>query len=125
MALTFASLASLWLSKRASCGTASTSSEPRNAGDTNTSSPTPSCLFSLSPFLSSPQQQYIFTGMVFIIALVGVHSLCATLVSLSVEGFVIWLSVIVLKDPEAALRASILFCFNPASIVYSSMYSSY
>ncbi|XP_057956419.1 uncharacterized protein LOC131149729 [Malania oleifera] len=33
------------------------------------------------------------------------------------------LSVIILKDPEAALRASILFCFNPASIFYSSIYS--
>lgn len=31
------------------------------------------------------------------------------------------LSVIVLKDTEAALRASILFCFNPASIFYSSV----
>lgn len=28
-----------------------------------------------------------------------------------------------MKDPEAALRASILFCFNPASIFYSSIYS--
>ncbi|KAM7506444.1 hypothetical protein LguiA_016897 [Lonicera macranthoides] len=56
MALTFASLASLRLSKRASCRTASTSSKPRNAGNTNTNSPTLSCLFSLSPFLSSPQQ---------------------------------------------------------------------
>ncbi|XP_050368774.1 uncharacterized protein LOC126786857 [Argentina anserina] len=33
------------------------------------------------------------------------------------------LSVIILKDHEAALRASILFCFNPASIFYSSIYS--
>ncbi|KAG8379288.1 hypothetical protein BUALT_Bualt07G0072900 [Buddleja alternifolia] len=33
------------------------------------------------------------------------------------------LSVIVLKDQEVALRASILFCFNPASIFYSSIYS--
>ncbi|KAM7473858.1 hypothetical protein LguiB_021101 [Lonicera macranthoides] len=32
------------------------------------------------------------------------------------------LSLIVLKDPEAALRASILFCFNPASIFYSSIW---
>ncbi|KAM7469488.1 hypothetical protein LguiA_007671 [Lonicera macranthoides] len=56
MALTFASLTSLRLLKRASCGTAFISSESRNAGVTNTSSPTPSCLFSLSPFLSSPQQ---------------------------------------------------------------------
>ncbi|GFP90646.1 GPI mannosyltransferase 2 [Phtheirospermum japonicum] len=33
------------------------------------------------------------------------------------------LSVIVLKDKEVALRASVLFCFNPASIFYSSIYS--
>lgn len=33
------------------------------------------------------------------------------------------LSVIILKDPEAALRASVLFCFNPASIFYSSIYT--
>ncbi|GAV70703.1 Mannosyl_trans2 domain-containing protein, partial [Cephalotus follicularis] len=33
------------------------------------------------------------------------------------------LSIIILKDPEAALRASTLFCFNPASIFYSSIYS--
>ncbi|KAB1220987.1 GPI mannosyltransferase 2 [Morella rubra] len=33
------------------------------------------------------------------------------------------LSVIILKDAEAAFRASILFCFNPASIFYSSIYS--
>ncbi|KAK8638620.1 hypothetical protein V6N13_137035 [Hibiscus sabdariffa] len=33
------------------------------------------------------------------------------------------LSVVILKDPNAALQASILFCFNPASIFYSSIYS--
>ncbi|PON97821.1 GPI mannosyltransferase [Trema orientale] len=33
------------------------------------------------------------------------------------------LSVTVLKDRDAALRASLLFCFNPASIFYSSIYS--
>ncbi|KAL7139373.1 hypothetical protein ABFS83_09G046100 [Erythranthe nasuta] len=33
------------------------------------------------------------------------------------------LSVVVLKDNEVALRASVLFCFNPASIFYSSIYS--
>ncbi|OVA20691.1 GPI mannosyltransferase 2 [Macleaya cordata] len=33
------------------------------------------------------------------------------------------LSVIILKDKRAALRASVLFCFNPASIFYSSIYS--
>ncbi|KAK9122640.1 hypothetical protein Sjap_012242 [Stephania japonica] len=33
------------------------------------------------------------------------------------------LSVIVLKDRKASLLATILFCFNPASIFYSSVYS--
>lgn len=33
------------------------------------------------------------------------------------------LSVTVLKDKAAAMRASILFCFNPASIFFSSIYS--
>ncbi|XP_021728844.1 GPI mannosyltransferase 2-like isoform X2 [Chenopodium quinoa] len=33
------------------------------------------------------------------------------------------LSVVILKDRNASLRASILFCFNPASIFYSSVYS--
>ncbi|XP_022988082.1 GPI mannosyltransferase 2 isoform X1 [Cucurbita maxima] len=33
------------------------------------------------------------------------------------------LSHIILKDVEAAMRASILFCFNPASIFYSSLYT--
>lgn len=33
------------------------------------------------------------------------------------------LSLIILKDGEAAMRASILFCFNPASIFYSSLYT--
>ncbi|XP_054823090.1 uncharacterized protein LOC129321378 isoform X2 [Prosopis cineraria] len=33
------------------------------------------------------------------------------------------LSTTILKDPEASLLASILFCFNPASIFYSSIYT--
>ncbi|XP_021890520.1 GPI mannosyltransferase 2 isoform X2 [Carica papaya] len=33
------------------------------------------------------------------------------------------LSVNILEDPETAFRASVLFCFNPASIFYSSIYS--
>ncbi|KAM6545564.1 hypothetical protein CsatB_026300 [Cannabis sativa] len=37
--------------------------------------------------------------------------------------YLYWLSVIVLKDRDAALRASLLFCFNPASIFYSSIYT--
>ncbi|KAL3640486.1 hypothetical protein CASFOL_015454 [Castilleja foliolosa] len=37
--------------------------------------------------------------------------------------YLYWLSCMVLKNKEVALRASILFCFNPASIFYSSIYS--
>ncbi|KAG7951138.1 hypothetical protein I3843_13G151700 [Carya illinoinensis] len=33
------------------------------------------------------------------------------------------LSVIILKDSDSALRASILFCFNPAAVFYSAIYS--
>ncbi|GAU45013.1 hypothetical protein TSUD_94480 [Trifolium subterraneum] len=33
------------------------------------------------------------------------------------------LSIAILKDPDIALRATVLFCFNPASIFYSSIYS--
>jgi len=31
------------------------------------------------------------------------------------------LSLTLLKDPDTALRATLLFCFNPASVFYSSM----
>ncbi|XP_020256887.1 GPI mannosyltransferase 2 isoform X2 [Asparagus officinalis] len=37
--------------------------------------------------------------------------------------FLYRLSILILKDSGAALRACILFCFNPASIFYSSVYS--
>lgn len=33
------------------------------------------------------------------------------------------LSLLILKDSAASLQASILFCFNPASVFYSSIYS--
>ncbi|XP_065866343.1 uncharacterized protein [Euphorbia lathyris] len=33
------------------------------------------------------------------------------------------LSVLILKDADMAMQASILFCFNPASIFYSSIYT--
>lgn len=33
------------------------------------------------------------------------------------------LTLLILKDSKASLQASILFCFNPASIFYSSIYS--
>ncbi|KAL6643592.1 hypothetical protein ACP70R_018358 [Stipagrostis hirtigluma subsp. patula] len=33
------------------------------------------------------------------------------------------LSALILKDQKAAYRASVVFCFNPASVFYSSLYS--
>lgn len=52
----------------------------------------------------------IFVGLIFILN----HPLCH-----------FRLSNLILKDSEAALRASVLFCLNPASIFYSSMYKSW
>ncbi|BBH04314.1 transferases, transferring hexosyl groups [Prunus dulcis] len=43
---------------------------------------------------------------------------------LGLSGFVINnIAFVIVADHDAALRASILFCFNPASIFYSSIYS--
>eukprot|EP00268_Persea_americana_P035526 TRINITY_DN3507_c0_g1_i5.p1 TRINITY_DN3507_c0_g1~~TRINITY_DN3507_c0_g1_i5.p1 ORF type:complete len:139 (-),score=15.80 TRINITY_DN3507_c0_g1_i5:1366-1782(-) len=54
-----------------------------------------------------------------------IYSHTYTLCNLFMNGFQSYyrLSVLILKDSSAALRASVLFCFNPASIFYSSLYS--
>lgn len=41
----------------------------------------------------------------------------------AVAAYFYRLSVLILKDSGAAYRASVLFCFNPASVFYSSLYS--
>lgn len=50
---------------------------------------------------------YVINNLAFVLAALYFHKL----------------STIILKEPEIALRATILFCFNPASIFYSSIYS--
>lgn len=79
----------------------------------------PLCIFALSKSVFAPLvplvgyravlglSGYVLNNMAFVFAATYFHRL----------------SVIVLKDKVAAMRASILFCFNPASIFYSSIYS--
>ncbi|KAK7317903.1 hypothetical protein RJT34_02513 [Clitoria ternatea] len=66
---------------------------------------------SISPFSFQPAllllSAYLINNLAFILAALYFHKLSLT----------------VLKDPQLALRASILFCFNPASVFYSSIYS--
>ncbi|XP_010535916.1 PREDICTED: GPI mannosyltransferase 2 isoform X2 [Tarenaya hassleriana] len=81
----------------------------------------------LLPFCISVLSRSVFAPLVPVIGLRAVMALCGYVVSnlafLLAAIYLFRLSVIILKDPEAALRASILFCFNPASIFYSSIYS--
>ncbi|KAK7362514.1 hypothetical protein VNO77_04630 [Canavalia gladiata] len=63
------------------------------------------------PFLDQPSllalSAYVINNLAFVLAALYFYKL----------------SVIILDDPQIALRATILFCFNPASIFYSSIYS--
>ncbi|KAL5765226.1 hypothetical protein ACOSQ2_017820 [Xanthoceras sorbifolium] len=72
-------------------------------------------------------QVSVFAPLVAVIGYRAVLGLCGYVVSniafLFAAVYFYRLSVLILKDPEAAFRASILFCFNPASIFYSSIYS--
>ncbi|XVF29873.1 hypothetical protein REPUB_Repub16aG0007900 [Reevesia pubescens] len=79
----------------------------------------PACIFILSRTVFVPLALLI--GHRAVLALSG-YVICNVAFILAAIYFY-RLSVIVLKDPNAALRASILFCFNPASIFYSSIYS--
>ncbi|KAK3030113.1 hypothetical protein RJ639_038862 [Escallonia herrerae] len=62
---------------------------------------------------------YAINNIAFIFAALYLHRQVS--VWSSIWAFM--LSLVVLKDPEAALRASILFCFNPASVFYTSIYT--
>ncbi|XP_028241371.1 GPI mannosyltransferase 2 isoform X2 [Glycine soja] len=65
----------------------------------------------LSPFLNQRPllalSAYVINNMAFVLAALYFYKLSLT----------------VLKDPQIALRATVFFCFNPASIFYSSIYS--
>ncbi|KAL5766894.1 hypothetical protein ACOSP7_017511 [Xanthoceras sorbifolium] len=81
----------------------------------------------LLPACISLLSHTVFAPLVAVIGYRAVLGLCGYVVSniafLFAAVYFYRLSVLILKDPEAAFRASILFCFNPASIFYSSIYS--
>ncbi|KAJ4896837.1 hypothetical protein Rs2_23631 [Raphanus sativus] len=81
----------------------------------------------LLPFFISLLSRTVFAPLVPLIGLRGVMVLSGYVVSnLAFVFAAIYLfrvSVIILKDTEASFRASVMFCFNPASIFYSSIYS--
>ncbi|XP_022718379.1 GPI mannosyltransferase 2-like isoform X1 [Durio zibethinus] len=79
----------------------------------------PACIFILSRTVFAPLVSLI--GDRAVLALSG-YVICNVAFVLAAIYFY-RLSAVVLKDPNAALRASVLFCFNPASIFYSSIYS--
>ncbi|KAK4839317.1 hypothetical protein QYF36_020955 [Acer negundo] len=81
----------------------------------------------LLPACISFLSRTVFAPFVAVIGYRAVLGLCGYVVSnvafLFAAVYFYRLAVVILKDPEAAFRASILFCFNPASIFYSSIYS--
>ncbi|KAL9679927.1 hypothetical protein QQ045_017798 [Rhodiola kirilowii] len=57
-------------------------------------------------------------------AVLGVSGYLLNIVAFSFAAMYMYrLSLLILKDSEASLQAAVLFCFNPASIFYSSVYS--
>ncbi|TXG68198.1 hypothetical protein EZV62_003133 [Acer yangbiense] len=81
----------------------------------------------LLPACISLLSRTVFAPFVAVFGYRAVLGLCGYVVSnvafLFAAVYFYRLAVVMLKDPEAAFRASILFCFNPASIFYSSIYS--
>ncbi|KFK35237.1 hypothetical protein AALP_AA5G258200, partial [Arabis alpina] len=81
----------------------------------------------LLPFFIKLLSRTVFAPLVPLIGLRAVMVLSGYFVSnLAFVFAAIYLfrvSVIILKDTDAAFRASVIFCFNPASIFYSSIYS--
>ncbi|KAL1199022.1 hypothetical protein V5N11_028361 [Cardamine amara subsp. amara] len=81
----------------------------------------------LLPFFISLLARSVFAPLVPSIGLRAVMVLSGYIVSnlafIFAAIYLFRVSVIILKDTEASFRASIIFCFNPASIFYSSIYS--
>ncbi|KVI09456.1 hypothetical protein Ccrd_012172 [Cynara cardunculus var. scolymus] len=81
----------------------------------------------LLPFCISFLSRTVLQPLIPLVGHRAVLALCGYLLSnmsfVFAALFLYRLSVIILKDSESSLRASILFCFNPASIFYSSIYS--
>ncbi|KAJ4824739.1 hypothetical protein Tsubulata_014998 [Turnera subulata] len=79
----------------------------------------PACISLLSRTLFAPLVSII--GLRAVLALSGYAVNNLAFVAAAVYFYRV--SIIILGDADAALRASILFCFNPASIFYSSIYT--
>ncbi|KAL8457586.1 hypothetical protein ACS0TY_035450 [Phlomoides rotata] len=81
----------------------------------------------LLPLCVSLLSKTVFAPLVHVIGYRAVLALSGyvlnNIVFIIASLYLYWISVIVLKDKEVALRASTLFCLNPASIFYSSIYS--
>ncbi|KAL0697639.1 hypothetical protein Bca4012_053761 [Brassica carinata] len=81
----------------------------------------------LLPFFISLLSRTVFAPLVPLIGLRAVMVLSGYVVSnlafVLAAIYLFRVSVIILKDTEASFRASVIFCFNPASIFYSSIYS--
>ncbi|CAH8389108.1 unnamed protein product [Eruca vesicaria subsp. sativa] len=81
----------------------------------------------LLPFFISLLSRTVFAPLVPLIGFRAVMVLSGYVVSnLAFVFAAIYLfrvSVMILKDTEASFKASVIFCFNPASIFYSSIYS--
>ncbi|CAL9214612.1 unnamed protein product [Arabidopsis halleri] len=81
----------------------------------------------LLPFFISLLSRTVFAPLVPLIGLRAVMVLSGFTVSnlafIFAAIYLFRVSVVILKDTEASFRASIMFCFNPASIFYSSIYS--
>ncbi|KAL8143267.1 hypothetical protein V2J09_016299 [Rumex salicifolius] len=81
----------------------------------------------LLPIIISLLSNSVFRPLVPLIgyrAVIGLSGYVFSNLAFVLAAFYLYrLSLIILKDPEASLQASVLFCLNPASIFYSSIYS--
>ncbi|CAM8951644.1 unnamed protein product [Rhodiola kirilowii] len=81
----------------------------------------------LFPICMRVLSRTVFRPLVLLIglrAVLGVSGYLLNIVAFSFAAMYMYrLSLLILKDSEASLQAAVLFCFNPASIFYSSVYS--
>ncbi|KAL9314269.1 hypothetical protein ACSQ67_019721 [Phaseolus vulgaris] len=75
--------------------------------------------FAFLPLLPLSLSLLSFLPTLFILSAYLINNLAFVLAAL----YFYRLSLSLLKDPQIALRATLLFCFNPASVFYSSIYS--
>ncbi|KAL5225099.1 hypothetical protein ABZP36_011738 [Zizania latifolia] len=79
----------------------------------------PACLVLLARSLFAPLVPLLGYRAVFVISGYVLNNFAFV----AAAAYFYRLSVLILKSPSAAYRASVLFCFNPASVFYSSLYS--